>query len=199
MAAEKTDLHKLYKDEYIAPEQPRFIRSLKANYLTVFGTGEPGIAPFRDKIRILYSVARAVRAAKRQDGQDFTLCKMEALWWGPDEGGEIFDWPKPKWNWKLLVRVPHYVKEEDRLAAVLEMIDNGRDPSLLNEVIYESLKEGLCVQMLHAGTYGSAPESIARMKAFATQEGLAFRGYHHEIYLATPPGPIRTILRRPVG
>ena len=45
--------------------------------------------------------------------------------------------------------------------------------------------------------------TIAKMRAFATQHGLSFKGKHHEIYLSDPrrveAGRLRTILRQPVA
>ena len=66
----------------------------------------------------------------------------------------------------------------------------------------ETLEEGRCVQMLHVGPYADEPASVARMEAFAKEQGLRFRGRHHEIYLSdprrVPPERLRTILRYPV-
>ncbi len=58
------------------------------------------------------------------------------------------------------------------------------------------------VQKLHVGPYEDEPETVAEMRAFAEQQGLAFAGRHHEIYLSDPrrvePARLRTILRMPV-
>jgi hypothetical protein len=65
------------------------------------------------------------------------------------------------------------------------------------------LDEGTCVQALHVGPYEQERDTIAKMKAFAAEKGLAYRGHHHEIYLSDPrrvqPAKLRTILRQPVG
>jgi hypothetical protein len=56
--------------------------------------------------------------------------------------------------------------------------------------------------MLHVGAYAEEKQSIERMRAFATAEGLKYHGKHHEIYLSDPrkvaPEKLRTILRQPV-
>ena len=56
--------------------------------------------------------------------------------------------------------------------------------------------------MLHVGPYADEPASVARMEAFAKEQGLRFCGRHHEIYLSdprrVPPERLRTILRYPV-
>jgi hypothetical protein len=65
----------------------------------------------------------------------------------------------------------------------------------------ETIREGLCVQMLHVGPYGEEPRTIAAMHFHMIGNGLAFKGPHHEIYLSDPrriaPERLRTILRHP--
>ncbi|WP_433601440.1 hypothetical protein ACQPXH_06720 [Nocardia sp. CA-135953] len=55
---------------------------------------------------------------------------------------------------------------------------------------------------MHIGPYAAEPETLARMEAFMTVEGLLMNGRHHEIHLSDPrknPGAnTRTILRHPV-
>ncbi|MNR64560.1 hypothetical protein D3C85_1872440 [compost metagenome] len=67
---------------------------------------------------------------------------------------------------------------------------------------YETLHEGLCVQMLHVGPYATEPETLAQMEHFILKEQLSYRGLHHEIYLSDPrkidPDKMKTILRYPV-
>jgi hypothetical protein len=70
-------------------------------------------------------------------------------------------------------------------------------------VTLETLDEGKCVQVLHVGPYTAEQSTIARMRAFAKQQGLSFKGRHHEIYLSDPrrieAEKLRTILRQPVA
>ena len=66
--------------------------------------------------------------------------------------------------------------------------------------------EGLCVQCMHLGSYDDEPETLARMDAFAVEQGYAvdFSGtrFHHELYLSDPnrtaPEKRKTILRHPL-
>jgi len=72
----------------------------------------------------------------------------------------------------------------------------------VNEVKFEQLKEGKCVQILHIGPYSTEPESLAKMYELMSEKGLIFNGLHHEIYLSdprkVPEEKWRTILRQPV-
>lgn len=200
MNAERLDLYKLYHDEYAASTTPRLIRSLKAGFLTITGKGEPGGAAFTAKAKALYRVAYAIRKAKKAAGQDFTLCKLEALWWGRRESTDFLRLPREQWNWKLMIRMPHYVREKDRLEAMLALMEEGRPA--VSEVKLEPFKEGLCVQALHVGPFGEVGETLERMKSYAAGHDLRFHGRYHEIYLSDPrripEERRRTILRVPV-
>jgi hypothetical protein len=110
--------------------------------------------------------------------------------------------PPDTWNWKLLMRVPEFIKAADVKAAIRTLEKKGKAPGAA-EVYLEKLNEGTCVQMLHVGPYATEEETIAQMMAFANEQGLAFHGLHHEIYLSdprrVPPQRLRTILRHPVA
>ncbi len=84
-----------------------------------------------------------------------------------------------------------------RAAAALAA--KGRDAS---GVALEPFAEGRAVQVLHVGPYADEPATLARLEAFASDEGFAFTGPHHEIYLSDPrrtaPAKLRTILRHAV-
>lgn len=65
------------------------------------------------------------------------------------------------------------------------------------------LHEGLCVQVLHIGSYDDEGPILQRMHdEFIPANGLEMNGNHHEIYLGDPrkvaPEKLRTILRQPV-
>ena len=55
---------------------------------------------------------------------------------------------------------------------------------------YLTYDEGFCVQCMHLGSYDDEPETLARMDAFAAEQGYAVdfsdTRFHHEIYLSDP-------------
>jgi hypothetical protein len=135
-------------------------------------------------------------------GQDYKVCGLEGLWWGPEKGGSIFDQLRESYRWKLLIRVPEFISDRDLKTAMEKVKAKGKSADT-GAVRLETIHEGKCVQVLHVGPYGDEPATIARIKAFAAAQGLSFRGLHHEIYLSDPrrvaPERLRTILRQPVG
>lgn len=58
------------------------------------------------------------------------------------------------------------------------------------------------MQIMHIGPYSEEPRTIAKMEAFAEENGYRKAGKHHEIYLGDPrrakPERLKTILRQPV-
>ncbi len=127
--------------------------------------------------------------------------KLEAQWWLDGESCDFANAPREQWNWRLMIRTPPFVKPKELADAACKLIEKGKAPSA-DQVKLESITEGLCIQMLHVGPYDEERRSICVMSAFAEQQGLAFHGRHHEIYLSDPrriaPEKLKTILRLPV-
>jgi hypothetical protein len=114
-----------------------------------------------------------------------------------------YDWPADaKQIWTLIIRIPDLVGAKDLKDAVQKLRAKGKDPEVA-EVAIEKLNESRCVQVLHVGSYDRVGEAIEILRNFAAEQGLAFRGAHHEIYFPDPrrvaPKKRRTIVRHPVS
>lgn len=199
---EKVDLYKLHKDQYIAPKQPQLVDIEKAKYLAISGRGEPGGEEFVAKIGALYGMAFTVKMTRKFAGeQDYVICKLQCQMWMDDENPDFSAVPKEQWNWRLLIRTPDFVQDNELVEAAEKLLEKGKEPEV-KQVKFESFTEGLCVQMLHIGPYDEEGETVSKMETFAQQQGLEFYGKHHEIYLSdprrVPPEQLKTILRHPV-
>ncbi|MHC4748884.1 MAG: GyrI-like domain-containing protein [Planctomycetota bacterium] len=200
--AEKIDLYKLHKDQYVAPRQPQLVKIQKARYLAVSGRSEPGGKEFTDKVGALYGVAYTIKMTRKFAGeQDYVVCKLQGQWWLDDERQDFSAVPREQWNWKLLIRTPDFVRDNELDKAVETLLEKGKEPEV-RQVNFESFSEGLCVQALHVGPYDQEHETIDKMAAFAEEQALEFHGRHHEIYLSdprrVPPERLKTILRHPI-
>ncbi|KPK37831.1 MAG: hypothetical protein AMJ65_13705 [Phycisphaerae bacterium SG8_4] len=200
--AEKIDLYKLHKDQYVAPKRPQLVDIETAEYLAISGRGEPGGEEFVAKVGALYGTAYTIKMTRKFTGeQDYGICKLQCQWWFDDERQDFSSAPKEHWNWKLLIRTPDFVRDNELAEAAKKLLEKGKEPEV-QQVGLESLTEGLCVQMLHVGPYDQEHETISKMVAFAEQQGLEFCERHHEIYLSdprrVPPERLKTILRHPV-
>lgn len=198
----KLDLYKLHKSEYAGPRKPVLIDTKRARYFTIDGRGEPGGPVFNARLGALYNAAFTVKMAKKASGKDYAVCKLEGLWWLDSPQSDFLNQPADTWNWKLMIRIPDFIEEKDLREAIQKLKAKGK-PADVSDVRLENLDEGRVVQMLHVGPYDDEARSIAQMKQFVEQQGLSFRGRHHEIYLSdprrVPAARLRTILRYPVG
>jgi hypothetical protein len=198
-ASAKLDLYKEHKAEYVTPKKPTLVDTGEARYLAIDGQGEPGGEQFSDKIGALYGAAFTIKMASKAKGRDYKVCALEALWWSDSE--DFAAMPKQQWRWKVMIRTPDFVGQNDLDQAVAALRAKGKDPSVA-EVRLETIDEGRCVQVLHVGPYDAEDLPIQAMAEFAAEQGLSLHGKHHEIYLSdprrVPPERLRTILRRPV-
>ena len=199
---EKIDLFKLHKAEYAQPKTPKLVEVGKASYLVVCGRGAPGSQPFQDAIGALYGMAYTLKFQSKFAGRDYTVGKLEALY-GVDGQSleEVRKLDLADWNWRMMIRVPEFVKKRDLQQALKTLHEKGKDGDF-ESVVLETLDEGRCVQMLHVGPYDEEQRTVDAMMGFAEDEGLRPRSWHHEVYLSDPrrvaPEKLRTILRLPV-
>jgi hypothetical protein len=205
---DKIDLFKRHKSEYAASSRPKLVDVDEGTYLAIEGTGAPGGEDFQKKVEALYGVAYTVKMTRKSSGEkDYVVGKLEAQWWsdGADAGASGFslgDAPRDRWRWRLMIRTPEFVEEEELERAASVLIEKGKDPTV-KEVGLRTVAEGRCVQMLHVGPYDREAETMEAMRSFAEAEGLKPSGRHHEIYVSdprrVPPEKLKTILRMPVG
>ncbi len=115
---------------------------------------------------------------------------------------------KSRWEWTLLLLVPDWIDRalvERTADAVRAKATRAKPaPARLDEIRFEVLEEGRCVQTLHVGSYDDEGPVLERMhEEFIPANGLRMTGRHHEIYLSdarrVAPERLRTILRQPVA
>ena len=199
---EKLDPFKQHEDEYAASKvKPQLVQTTAAQYLAIEGSGEPGGELFQAKIGGLYAMAFTIKMTRKFAGKgDYKVAPLEGIWWAGESGMAFDETPRDQWRWKLLIRTPDVVTDDD-LAAARAALEKKNKPPEFNEVTLDTVEEGPCVQMLHVGPYATEPETIAKMQQFMDENALTLAGPHHEIYLSdprrVPPERIKTILRAP--
>lgn len=207
--ADKLDFKKEYKDLYQPPKKPVLVEVPPIRFLAVDGRGEPTGAEYQAALSALYAVTFTVKMSKQGPWQpegyfDYVLPPLEGFWWS--EGRALdFSEPKSAWLWSSVLRAPDYLTEEVFRWA-LEECARKKPEVDTSRLRLEVLEEGLCVQMLHVGSYDSETESLQKMLDLVEEKGLknavGVERRHHEIYLSdprkTPPEKRRTVLRLPV-
>jgi len=200
MVTTKLDLKKEHKTYYKAKIIPEVVEFGEIPFLTIEGKGEPGGKEFTSKVEALYSLAYGVKNLCKKQGKDFVVPNLEGLWWVESDKPAL-EVPRGEWLWKLLIRMPEFVTSEIVEKAKVEVIKR-RGIELVDEIKFEKLTEGKCVQVLHIGPYSTEPESLAKMRKLMEEKNLVENGLHHEIYLSdprrVPEEKWKTILRQPV-
>jgi hypothetical protein len=142
--------------------------------------------------------------SKLELGRDYVVPPLEGLWWADDMSVFTTLPDKSAWSWTLLMMVPDWIGRDMLEAAVAKAAAKDGRSSRIDDVRWESLTEGRCVQTLHAGPFDNEGPVLASLHDnVIPAHGLWMTGRHHEIYLSdsrrTHPSRLRTILRQPVA
>jgi hypothetical protein len=199
----KIDFKKELKHLYKAPSKaPVFVDVPDMKYLMIDGTGGPTEdGPYGKAIEALYSISYAAKFHIKKDlgGDDYGVLPLEGLWWTDIPEDFSMD-DRDAWRWTMMLMQPDLVTP-DVLKFARDKASTKLDKSL-DDVRFDTLKEGRAVQVMHTGPYADEPPVIAAMHEFVTENGFKLRGHHHEIYLGDPrrtkPENLKTILRHPV-
>lgn len=204
------DFKKEYKEFYLPPAKPTLVEVPEMNYLAVRGKGNPNEedGDYKRAIEMLYSVAYTLKMSYKTDHRidgffDYVVPPLEGFWW--QEGIEGVDYTqKELFSWISAIRLPDFVTREDFEWAVATASKKKKIDC--SKVEFLTLTEGLCVQIMHIGSYDDEPRSVAMMKEWMEQNGyeedLSDERRHHEINLSdvrkTAPEKLRTVIRHPV-
>lgn len=200
----KKELQYLYKP---SAKQVELVEVPEFNFVMVDGVIEAGggvgeSEDFRNAMMAVYGAAYTLKfmsKKKKENPIDYTVMALEGLWWV--ESGEFEFGKKEPWYFTAMIMQPEHITKEMYLQAVEEMKAKRENPAI-DKMRFERFHEGLSVQIMHIGPYSEEPATIARMDAFAEENGYQMRGRHHEIYLGDPrlakPENLKTVLRHPV-
>ena len=111
---------------------------------------------------------------------------------------------KSAFHWISLIRLPDFVTKKDFEWAVEAASQKKKLDCSAAEFL--TIDEGLCVQIMHQGSFDSEPETVSLMDAFLAQNGyvndFSRDRLHHEIYLSdarkVPCEKWKTVIRHPI-
>lgn len=186
----KIDLSKMDTAYYKAGLSPELKDFDTYYYLTIEGQSAPENELFLSAIEAIYSVAYGMKFICKGEDNDFVVPKMECHWYidgGMEKQHEFVNTPRDQWKWKILFRMPDFV-EAHHFFRALENAKNKKSSlaALIEEVKYELVNEGKCVQIMHIGSYEDEEASLAKVFNFIDSERLQVVGYHKEIYISDP-------------
>lgn len=206
---QKLDYKKQFKDLYLPKRKPMLVDVPAMQFIMVDGRGAPGGVRYQKAIQVLYSLSFTIKMSKMgshvPDGYfEYVVPPLEGLWWCAGGG---LDWalPKSEWCWTSMIRQPEFVTPELFGWAIHECRKKRPDVDV-SQVRLETFSEGLCVQMLHVGSYDEESRSVASLKEFMNAHQLSDQSgpvrKHHEVYLSDPrrtaAEKLKTVLRLPV-
>ena len=204
------DFKKEYKEFYLPKNLPEIVDVPDMNYVAVRGTGNPNEegGAYQQAISVLYAVSYTLKMSYKGNHKiegffEYVVPPLEGFWWQDGVVGVDYT-DKSAFNWISVIRLPDFVTGPDFEWAVAEAERKKKIDCSMAELL--TLREGLCVQMMHIGSYDSEPESVARMDRYLLENGyqndLSETRLHHEIYLSDPrktaPEKQKTVIRHPV-
>ena len=204
------DFKKEYKEFYMPKCKPEIVTVPKANYIAVRGMGDPNEegGAYQQAISVLYAVAYTLKMSYKTDYKmdgffEYVVPPLEGFWWQENtEGVDYSD--KSAFHWISLIRLPDFVTKKDFEWAVEAASKKKKLDCSAAEFL--TIDEGLCVQIMHQGSFDSEPETVSLMDAFLAQNGyvndFSRDRLHHEIYLSdarkVPPEKWKTVIRHPI-
>ncbi len=204
------DFKKEYKEFYMPKKQPEIVEVPKANYIAVRGTGDPNEegGAYKQAIGVLYAVAYTLKMSYKTDHKiagffEYVVPPLEGFWW--QEGVDGINYAdKAAFKWISVIRLPDFITREDFDWAVETASKKKKLDCSSAEFL--TIEEGLCVQIMHIGSFDSEPESVALMDKYLAENGcendLSESRLHHEIYLSdvrkSAPEKWKTVIRHPI-
>ena len=204
------DYKKEYKEYYMPKAKPEIIEVPPMNYIAVRGAGDPNEegGAYKAAIGLLYGIAFTLKMSKKGSHQiegyfDYVVPPLEGFWQQDGVSGVDYG-RKADFRWLSVIRVPDFVTAEDFRWAVETASKKKKLDCSRAEL--RTIREGLCVQMMHIGAYDNEPASVAQMDAFLHENGyendFTAERLHHEIYLSDPRKTAaekrKTVIRHPV-
>lgn len=131
--------------------------------------------------------------------KDNTVYPLEGIWDLTEKGRQLDTLDKNELVYTIMIRQPDFVTQ-DVVDRAFEMVHKKKPHPLLDDVTFNSMEDGLCVQMLHIGPYDDEPKTFAHMHQFTEEQNLERISLtHREIYLSdirrVAPEKLKTVLR----
>lgn len=196
------------KEYYIPKEKPTLVDIPGFKFFMIKGKGNPNSEEFSEAIGVLYSLAYAIRMMPKNGYTpagyfEYTVYPLEGIWDLTEVGKKQEILNKDEFIYKIMIRQPDFVTEELATKAI-EIVKKKKPHQLLDKVTFETVKDGLSVQMLHIGSFDDEPKTFSIMKEYCEKNNLIIKTKaHREIYLSdfrkTETKKLKTVLRYTVN
>lgn len=206
----KFNFKKEYKELYMPKNKPVIVTVPKMNYIAVRGQGNPNqeVGAYQKAVSVLYAIAYTLKMSYKTDYQidgfyEYVVPPLEGFWWQEDVVGVDYC-HKDEFQWISMIRLPDFMTKKDFDWAVEQATKKKKLDCSVSEFL--TVEEGLCVQMMHLGTYDDEPQTVALMNEYLKENGyindITDKRLHHEIYISDPrkvaPEKRKTVIRHPI-
>ena len=200
----------VYKEFYLPKDAPQIVNIPKANFIAFRGQGNPNEdgGEYQQAVGILYSIAYTIKMSCKTDYKiagffEYVVPPLEGFWWQDGIHGVDYS-KKDEFNWISIIRLPDFITRENFDWAVKTASEKKKIDCSKAEFL--TIEEGLCVQIMHIGSFDDEPASLEKMDKYLEENGyekdFSDTRLHHEIYLSDPrkstPDKQKTVIRHPV-
>ena len=200
----KHEWKKHEKNLYGAKVTPAVVDVPAQQYIMISGEGNPNNTDFSDKVSALYSLAYAIKMSYKaavangnisSEVQDFTVYPLEGIW----KQKMTEEFIKENLEYTIMIRQPDYITD-DMVQTALEKVKAKKTTPFYGEILFETMQDGKCIEILHIGSFDDEPISFEKMDRYAEEQGLKrIASVHREIYLnnanRVEQSKLKTILR----
>lgn len=183
---EKYDWKKKEKNFYLSSKEPQLITFPAFKFFSLSGQGNPNDEFFADYIQCLFSLSYAAKMRwKKETGLDYSVYPLEGTWSLKSSNQIDSDsFNKNDLQFTLMIRQPDFISKEYAYE-IMKQVKNKKQYPLLDKVTFDIIEEGLCVQMLHIGSYDTELITFRKMNSFISRHNLSrTNAIHREIYLS---------------
>ena len=204
------DFKKVDKKFYMPKKKPEILTVPPMKYIAVRGQGDPNQpqGSYQQAVGILYAVAYTLKMSYKGSRHikgfyEYVVPPLEGFWWQEDKKNVDY-LHKEKFHWISVIRLPDFISKKDfdwavERASIKKKID-------CSKVEFFTFEEGLCVQMMHQGSFDEEETTVEIMNQYLQEKG--YRNdfnksrLHHEIYLSDArkviPEKWKTVIRHPI-
>ena len=222
------DYKKEYKEFYMPKKKPELVEVPEMKFIAVRGKGNPNEedGAYKKAIGLLYGIAFTIKMSKMGDHKidgyfDYVVPPLEGFWWQGEqhpvdsemrtdrtdrrENTKGIDYSnKDTFNWISVIRLPDFITEKDFAWAVQTATRKKKIDCSPAEFL--TIDEGLCVQIMHQGSFDSEPATVALLEDYLKEQGyennINEQRLHHEIYMSdarkVAPEKWKTVIRHPI-
>jgi hypothetical protein len=202
----KHEYRKAEKEFYVPSTNPTILTIPPFNFLTIQGEGNPNSEDFSNKVGALYSLSYAIRMAPKggfpiPNYFEYTVYPLEGLWDISEEAKRSKSpFSKDDLVYTIMIRQPSFVTNEVFKQALERTKKKKNYNPLIDEVLFNTIEEGLVVQSMHIGSFDEEKHTFASMTQYIESEGYERVSLlHREIYLSNikvvAPEKLKTVLR----